>query len=218
MRKTDINFTNARAFSQDDVTHIDVDLSIARTKPTSLGLAGAKIFISDLAWNSEKEISSSLSVGQAVGLLNNNAGVPIGLTKGQFYDIGAFDDIYILNTAQSGKMMRVYVSVDTTITPFSSELAVLGGTAASVETTADASILTTATTQVLAANADRISATISNLSANGTVLRVGDASTGATRGAEIPVGGSAVLNITGAIYVYNPSGGTVTVGLAEEDN
>lgn len=86
---------------------------------------------------------------------------------------------------------------------------------ATLPTTADVTVLTTATTQVLAANTARKEAFISNPTVNGSVLRVGDASTGAARGVEIPIGGTLVLTTTAAIFIYNPKASSIVVGLAE---
>lgn len=86
---------------------------------------------------------------------------------------------------------------------------------AAMNTTANATVNATTTTQVLAANTSRKEAFISNLSANATVVKVGDSSTGASRGVEIPIGGTAVLATTAAISVYNPSAGSISIGLAE---
>lgn len=80
-------------------------------------------------------------------------------------------------------------------------------------TVADVNILAAATTLVLAANALRRGAFISNLQANGTVVRYGDVNTGAARGAEIPIGGTAYVEDTAAIYVYNPSGAAINIGV-----
>lgn len=85
---------------------------------------------------------------------------------------------------------------------------------AALTTAADVAIAATTTTQVLAVNASRKEAIISNLSANSTAVRVGDASTGAARGVEIPAGGSATLSTQAAVYVYNPSASGINIGVA----
>lgn len=156
--------------------------------------------------------------------------------NGRIIDDNGFEEIYITNDAQANQWVRVIVSegdydvdnpaqniIDEIAAPVTvqeildpvdvtgSEIDVSKSTV--LNTVADVAILTTATTQVLAANAARRTAIISNLVANGTVVRVGDASVGAARGAEIPVGGSAVMESTEAIFVYNPSGGTINIGI-----
>ncbi len=78
---------------------------------------------------------------------------------------------------------------------------------------ADASVAATTTTQVVTSDANNKSVAISNLVANATKIRVGDSSTGAAQGAEVPIGGTFVVDNTADIYVYNPSGSTINVGL-----
>lgn len=85
--------------------------------------------------------------------------------------------------------------------------------AAAFTTSAAVSVLTTATTQVLAANTSRKEAIISNYAANNTVIRVGDGTAG--EGIEVSIGGSLILSTTAAISVYNPSGSTISIGVAE---
>jgi hypothetical protein len=80
---------------------------------------------------------------------------------------------------------------------------------------ADVSCAATSTTLVLAANSSRQDAIISNLVAGGAIVRCGDSSVGASRGIEIPVGGSVVLTTTAAIYVYNPSASAIYIGRSE---
>ncbi len=84
---------------------------------------------------------------------------------------------------------------------------------ATLVTVADVAVLTVTTTKVVATNANNKSAIISNLIANGTVLRAGDVNTGASRGAEVPIGGSITLDCSADIYIFNPSGGTINVGI-----
>lgn len=81
--------------------------------------------------------------------------------------------------------------------------------------TANVAVNTVTTTQVLAASSTRKTAIISNLAANAGVIKVGASTAGASRGVEVPLGGSAVLDTSGAIYVYNPQASTVNIGLAE---
>lgn len=78
---------------------------------------------------------------------------------------------------------------------------------------ADVAVLTGATTQVQAASALTKTVIISNLAANGTKIRVGSASAGAARGIEVPIGGSVSLDTAAAVFVFNPSGGTINIGV-----
>lgn len=54
---------------------------------------------------------------------------------------------------------------------------------------------------------------ISNLLANDTVVRVGTSAAGAARGAEIPIGTSANIDTTADVWVYNPSGNGINIGI-----
>lgn len=86
---------------------------------------------------------------------------------------------------------------------------------ATFSTSADVSVSATATTQVLAANTSRKEAFISNRAANGTVVRVGDSGSGAADGIELASGGTLILSTTAAIYVFNPTGAAITIGVGE---
>lgn len=85
---------------------------------------------------------------------------------------------------------------------------------AALTTVADVAVAATTTTAVLAVNASRKEAFITNLAANNTVIRLGDASTGAARGIEVPIGGTVVVTGQAAISVYNPSASGINIGVA----
>lgn len=120
--------------------------------------------------------------------------------------------ITVVLTVSMGRIYDDRLNVSGTITVQGSVSIVTGTTFTDA---ANVSVLTTATTQILAANANRKTAIISNLAANATVIKVGTSSAGASRGIEVPIGGTAVLDTTAAIYVYNPSAGTINIGNAE---
>jgi hypothetical protein len=212
-----LDFTISREWNNDDVSYVDIDLSVARTKPEPIDLAGRFIYVSTLAYTDRFTIDTASQVGDALLSVNAASGVPIELTKGIAYDMnGAFNQLYIRNAAQTGAKMRIFVSTETEIAPFASELDVLGGVNGTLTDGADVSITTGATTLVLPVDANRKSATISNLLANNTVVRAGSSSAGAARGVEIPVGGSLVWENTAALYIYNPDASTINIGWVEE--
>ena len=214
------DYSDAKQWKADDVAFIDIDLSTARTKPEEIGIAGRFLFVSLVAWDDKFARSATLVPGEAVLTLNEPQGNPIELNAGMSFEFGGvFDRAFIRNAAQAGKMIRLYYSVSTKIEPYSAELEVNQAVASNAaEPIADVAILTTATTLVLAANANRKSATISNLAVNGTVVRIGNDNTvGAAKGNEIPIGGSAVIEGTNDIYVYNPSAGTINIGVTYDE-
>lgn len=214
---TDINFTRAKQRDFDDMRYEDVDLATAHSpKPLELGLAGTKIFVAKNAYDDKFTVSSTLTVGTCLITLNEPQGNPIELEAGIYYDFKVpFDRIFVHNSAQAGKGMRIYASNDADVKPFTQELTISSTIGGGVTSAADVAILAGATTQVLAANASRKSFTISNLEANATLVRSGDSAAGAAEGIEIPIGGSQTDSHTGAVYVYNPSASTINIGRNE---
>lgn len=217
----DPDFTRALQHDFDGVAFEDVDLTVAHGfgvgKPLELNLAGTALYVGQNAYDNKFVVSSSLTVGTALLTLNEPQGNPIELSKGMAYDFGQpFERVFIHNAAQSGTMLRLFATLDARITPFATELQLAGSVATGLTDFADVTILTTATTQVLAVNASRKSSVVTNLQANGTVIRVGTSSAGAARGPEVPIGGSYVHESQAALYVYNPSAGSIAVGVAEE--
>ena len=147
------------------------------------------------------------------GLESNYTGVGIGLDLQDTYS-----RVTLINNGASQMTITVALAngkiTDDRLTVSGSvNVAPIG--AVTTPTTADVAIAATTTTLVKAANANRREIMISNLLANGTVVRVGDASTGAARGMEIPVGGTAILSSAAAIYVYNPSAAGINIGVTE---
>jgi len=138
-----------------------------------------------------------------------------------------FDRIYVTNTAQANKTVRLIISegpedydVDN---PSIGTIDAVGSIDDPVEvaahstlvTTADDSIAANTTEQVLAINLDRKEAIITNLYANTDSVRVGDSSTGATRGVELSPGQSITLQVTAAIYVHNTKASAQSVAILE---
>lgn len=76
---------------------------------------------------------------------------------------------------------------------------------------ADVALAAAATTLILAADATRHSALIGSLAANTKTFRIGGATAGAARGAELAPGKSIEIKGGGAIYGYNAAGAVESV-------
>lgn len=81
----------------------------------------------------------------------------------------------------------------------------------------DQTLSATATALVLAANADRTEAWISNLSGSVT-LRWGTSAAAAARGIPVTPGQTMIVSSKAAIYLHNPDAGTVDVAKLEISN
>jgi len=95
----------------------------------------------------------------------------------------------------------------------SSGLALAGSE--TLRSSADVSLLAGATTQIVAADADRRELLVSNLSANTQTFRIGDAAAGAAEGVEVQPGQTVSLPTAAAVYGYNPGAGAESVGVVE---
>ena len=180
-------------------------------------MAGRFLYADVVAYDDKYTISSSLTTGECTVTVNEPIGNPTYLKKGTGVDFQKpFNEVYVRNVAQSGAMLRIYSSSETRISPFSSEISVVGNTASNTVDLVDISILTTATTLVLSTNQNRKSAIIRNNASNGTTVRVGGATTDATHGVELNSGDAYIHDSKDALYVYNPSGSTITISRTEE--
>lgn len=160
----------------------------------------------------------SVGTGGALGLRFAGAGndtsftgVGIGL-KLPF----VIEWVELINTGSSDITVTVAMGiVDILDTRFSSSstitATVVPGTV--LVDAADVAVLTVATTKVITTNAATRTVIISNLVANGTKIRVGTSSAGAARGVEVANGGSISLDTSADVYVYNPSGSTINIGV-----
>lgn len=196
----------------------DIDLSTARGKnnPEKIELAGRFLYIAVEAFDDEFTISSTKTVGVGTVSMNDKFAAPIEIAAGRVYRIReGFENLYLRNTAQANAMMRIYASVNSEVEPFKSTVEIIGGAGGNIDNTADVAVAATTTTQVLPVNPSRQKAVVSNLQVNGTIIRVGDSTTGAASGAEVPIGGSITIESTDAIYVYNPAASGINIGLSE---
>jgi hypothetical protein len=66
---------------------------------------------------------------------------------------------------------------------------------------------------VVAADSSRKSVTISNLSSNVQIMRIGDSNAGAARGVELSPGQSVTLETESAVYAYNPGASAESLGV-----
>ncbi len=170
----------------------------------------------------------NLSTAMAAGSLKINVGqgsesrfdagdtlvMPTGATFDSFTlrNTTGADIIVTVGVAQGEIRIAGQVNIVGTVAVTGAVNANVGATLTS---TADVAIAATTTTQVKAANTSRKEIVISNLIANNTVIRVGESSAGAARGVEVGIGGSLVLSNTAAVYVYNPSGSGINIGVLE---
>ena len=88
-------------------------------------------------------------------------------------------------------------------------------TPTSIETTADVSMVATATTEVKGVNTARSEIMITNLKANTQTMRVGDINAGAARGQPLEPGQTLTLNTTAAVHAYNPGASAESVTVLE---
>lgn len=75
-----------------------------------------------------------------------------------------------------------------------------------------------ATVQILAADATRVRAIVTNLAASVNTVRVGDAAVAAGQGTPIEPGQTMTVDGGGAVHVYNPAGGVSTIAVTVVTN
>lgn len=88
-------------------------------------------------------------------------------------------------------------------------------TLGTISPTADVVIPAGGTAQIIAANAGRKKLVVTNKVSNTQILRIGDATTAAAVGLELPPGGVFSDAFTGALYAYNPGAAAESVTVAE---
>ena len=146
---------------------------------------------------------------------NDQENDPIPYGVGQVISGITFGELYLTNdTAQPGESITFFAAIQgprniNLENPQSSASAVNVNSVNSpgtLATNADQSVAASTSTQVLAADANRREAILTNLSSNGAAFRIGDANVGASRGIELPVGSTVYLETTAAVHVYNTNG------------
>lgn len=146
---------------------------------------------------------------------------PQDFEKGLSYKMppGTFYDLFRI---KNGGASAATITIAYGFGEFSDgRLVVTGGVAISspsvFTTAADQSITTATATEIIAANPDRKQAVVQNLDA-GTAIRVGDSNVGATRGILVDPGGTLVLDLTAAVWVYHAKGSNLSVAAQELEN
>ena len=104
--------------------YLDIDLSVARDNEP-LNIAGSSMFAPFEAFDSETVVSSALSIGRCFIRFGKSSAPAVYFTGNYSYrDPSGFDEIYVTNSAQANKMIRLYYSDGVDIIPFSAESAV----------------------------------------------------------------------------------------------
>lgn len=130
--------------------------------------------------------------------------VQAGETLTFFYGVEKFGNINVENAAQAGTtstLASATTNLLTKPTVFTS--------------TADLSIAGLTAAVLLAANAARREAIFSNLAANASPFRVGDAAVGAAEGIELGPGQTLILNTTAEVRGFNTAAGAQSITIAE---
>jgi hypothetical protein len=111
-----VSFRSAQGEVNKGIDYIDLDLSVARDRKR-LGISGNFIYVPVQAFDAPEVVSNTLDSGIAFMRPNRQSGSPIILAPGQIYSLEPFDEVYISNQVQSGKMMRVYFSTGQIVEP-----------------------------------------------------------------------------------------------------
>jgi hypothetical protein len=88
--------------------------------------------------------------------------------------------------------------------------------AATRSTAADVTLTAATATQILAADVTRVRAYLSNLASNSNAMRFGDSNVGASRGVEVAVGQTIIMEGPATIYAYDAA--AESVGVYTENN
>lgn len=142
--------------------------------------------------------------------INDQLSNPIRFRMGMFIRGAPYSRIFVSHDAQPGKTLTILYVREVDISKF--EIAnpsmfynSVGLSNATVFTSvADVALGAAATSLVLAANADRREAIITNLPGNISTIRLGDAAAGAAEGIPVVPGETFRVNTTAPIYAYNP--------------
>lgn len=196
----------------------DLDMTTARENER-LGVAASFLMVELEGFTPNSfpgTLNTAWGTGEAYFRQSQEDEAGVRLIPGTSYSIGPTNELWITNTAQAMKMLRLYFSNGPVIQPYASSV-ILGGSISlkggvDIPTTADVAATTAAQTQVLASNSSRQEAILYNNSA--FTLRVGDVNTGASRGVAFPPG-EIRLATQGAIYVWNPGGADAQINVTE---
>lgn len=159
---------------------------------------------------------NSLSIAFIDGQKTTYAGVGVGLIfpADQVYPSVKLYNTDTVNTLTGTIAVGVMSAIEDTRSAVQTGVTVLPQT--TLITAADVAIAAATAVKVYAANVLTKNVTVSNLLANNTTVRYGDSFVGAARGAELGIGASAIITNTADIWVYNPSGAGINIGIASE--
>jgi hypothetical protein len=171
-------------------------------------------------------VSSSDDSAELEVKFNSPTSSGITFKKGMMIRTSGFKNLYITNSAQAGVTLTFHYGLEgkdfEIINPASSASSTtISGTvtvdkvdATGLVSTADNTLADATKTSVLALNANRKEAIITNIHVTSSI-RVGDTDITATRGALLQAGQTIILATTAEIFCRNDSGGTVDVTLLE---
>lgn len=150
--------------------------------------------------------------------INDQLRDPVTFQQGMFIRGIPFSRVYVSHAAQAGETITIFFAVEQDvrniqiINPTVSATNVTLTKATVLNTAPDVALAAAATTMILAADPVRRACMITNLTINVSILRIGDAATGAARGIELAPGETVVIESTEAIFGYNP-GAIQSVGI-----
>jgi len=151
--------------------------------------------------------------------VNDQLRDPVTFQQGMFIRGIPFSRLYVSHAAQPGETITLFFAAEQDVRNIeivnpSIAFNNINVTKATVlETVADVAMVGLATTQILAANAARRVAFITNLLGNAQTLRVGDAAAAAARGTPLAPGDTITIETSEAIYAYKPVAGNENVAV-----
>lgn len=154
--------------------------------------------------------ATSLTAGIDIRI-NDQLRDPVTFQQGMFIRGIPFSRLYVSHDAQAGETITLFFATEADVRNIEIVNPSIGFNninvtkATVLDTIADVVLVAGATTQILAANAARRIAKISNLTANTKIFRIGDAAAAAARGVELAPGETMEIEATEAIYGYNPA-------------
>jgi len=103
--------------------YYDIDLSTVRNEER-VGIAGSFIWTPVVPFDSASVKSITLATGFCFVRFGSPNADHIYLDSGKTFNLVPFDEIFLTNPAQAGKMLRVYYSNNEQISPFLTETAI----------------------------------------------------------------------------------------------
>jgi len=196
------NFNKSNTEISQGLKKRDFDLSVARDNERISFPGSTRLYVAQDAFDDDTTLSTSLGVGHAFIRIGNSTDAPVILKKGRMYVLDPTSQIFMTNSVQASKMMRIYHSVGEVIVPYASEIEIVGDVPQTQTAGTDFNILTGAAGSI-PANADRKECF---MQADGE-LRLSD-----TTGKGFLWGGSdLILSSKGQIDLFNDTAGTVAV-------